>query len=406
MKMMRALVVLGLLLAPIARAEGPGDVERAKESFKAGATAYGAGEYLAAIQAFDAAYALTPLPPIAFSLAQAHRRQYFAGHQRAHLDRAIALFRRYVDQVQSGGRRADALDALSQLEPLAAGKSSDGGPESEAARPTRLMIICEAPGARVALDDDGGVASPLIREVPPGPHHVAVSAPGFFPVEREVSAVVGELIPMTVALRERPSTLAVKAPREAELYVDGSFAGRGGPEVRLELPSGAHRLVVAEKGHRVSAQSLELERGTVSSVAVELQQTTQRRASNRLFIGGGLALGAGVVLGALAVRSEVQAKDFLARRQKQNVTASELNEYEEDQAARGRYRTAAVVALGASAAMLATAAFLHELDNPEAQELYRAARPADGARPPESAHLQVAPLFLAGGLGAVLQRGF
>ena len=68
---MRALrlALLLLALAPAAAgAQQPGDLERARESFKAGATAYGAGEYLAAIQAFDAAYALTPLPPIAIPL--------------------------------------------------------------------------------------------------------------------------------------------------------------------------------------------------------------------------------------------------------------------------------------------------------------------------------------------------
>jgi len=57
-------------------------VERAKASFKAGAAAYAAGEYLAAIQALDAAYSQTPIPAIAFSLAQAERKQYFVAHER------------------------------------------------------------------------------------------------------------------------------------------------------------------------------------------------------------------------------------------------------------------------------------------------------------------------------------
>ena len=90
-------------------AEPASDVERAKESFRAGATAYAAGDYLAAIQALDAAYQLTPLPAIAFSLGQAERRQYFVDHASDHLRRAISLFHRYVELSPTGSRRADAL---------------------------------------------------------------------------------------------------------------------------------------------------------------------------------------------------------------------------------------------------------------------------------------------------------
>jgi tetratricopeptide (TPR) repeat protein len=140
--------VVGLLHISATALAQSDEVERAKASFKAGATAYAAGEYLAAIQALDAAYALTPIPAIAFSLAQAERRQYFVAHEREHLERAVLLFRRYVEQVPTGGRRADALDALSQLEPLAAlppsGPATPTATDVDAIRRTRLMITSEA----------------------------------------------------------------------------------------------------------------------------------------------------------------------------------------------------------------------------------------------------------------------
>jgi tetratricopeptide (TPR) repeat protein len=401
--------LLLIALAPaMAGAQQPGDLERAKESFKAGATAYAAGEYLAAIQAFEAAYALTPLPPIAFSLAQAERRQYFASHERGHLDRAIALFRRYVQQVQTGGRRADALDALSQLEPLAGNKAGDGAAEVEAARPTRLLLTCEAPGAELSLDGGPAAPSPLIREVPPGPHQIAATAPGFFPVTREVTAVAGELIPSALSLRERPSLLSVTAPRDAELYVDGTLAGRGGQAVHLELASGPHRMVVARKGHRVWSQALELERGESRAVSVALETTGQRRASNRLFVAGAVSAAAGAVLGGLSLAAESRAKDFLHKRATGNVTAEELHGYEGDVTARNRFRTASVVALGASLGLVATALFLRELDNPEAQDLYRAPRPPESLRPADTAHLRLnlAPVVLADGAGALVSGKF
>src|SRR4051794_3084418 len=105
----------GGLAGPMAsstpRAQSREDLDRAKASFQAGATAYAAGEYLAAIQALESAYALTPLPAIAFSLAQAERRQYFVAHEPPYLLRALELYRRYLDQVPTGGRRAAALHA-------------------------------------------------------------------------------------------------------------------------------------------------------------------------------------------------------------------------------------------------------------------------------------------------------
>ena len=91
---MRAASFLGFALCvaflpKAALADSPSELERAKDSFKAGATAYAAGDYLAAIQALDAAYQLTPLPAIAFSLGQAERRQYFVDHSRDHLDLSL-----------------------------------------------------------------------------------------------------------------------------------------------------------------------------------------------------------------------------------------------------------------------------------------------------------------------------
>jgi len=227
-------------------AQQPADLARAKESFNAGAMAYSMGEYAAAIQALDAAYAITPLPAIAFSLAQAERRQYFVDHNRDHLDRAILLFRKYLDQVPSGGRRADAVDALSQLEPLAAVPMTPAGPSSSTSsvRPTRLFITTEAPGAQVSVDGSAPSPAPWIHEVEPGQHRVEVSAEGFHPEERDVVAVAGELIPASVLLREKPSTVSVWSDSDAALYVDGTFVRRGGEGVLLEMPSGAHRLDV------------------------------------------------------------------------------------------------------------------------------------------------------------------
>jgi hypothetical protein len=350
--------------------------ERAEASFKAGAAAYAAGEYLAAIQALDAAYALTPLPAIAFSLAQAERRHYFVAHELSHLERALTLFRSYVTQVQSGGRRADALDALSQLEPLAALANAHGlaaADKTEAAtQPTRLMITCEAEGARIALDGAEAGPSPLIREVEPGKHVAVVEAEGFFPARRELIALRGALILGEVALSAQPSTLSVEAPADADVYVDGSFVGQGA--VRVQQSAGEHRLAVSAKGARVIYQTVMLERGRTHVSHVTLARTTQRKAAIGLFIAGGLVLAAGVVVGGLAIHYEDEAQAFLHERARGNVSARQLANYHENVDSRDLHRKLGGAGVGGAATLFVAALLMRELDRPSAQDIQRDAR--------------------------------
>ena len=418
--MKRSLIALLVcaLSVPVAAlgADGQTDLDRAKESFKAGATAYAAGDYLAAIQALDAAHQLTPLPAIAFSLAQAHRRQYFVDHEREHLERSIALFRQYIELSPTGSRRADALDALSQLEPLAATqpKAPVAGvaPSNvEAVRRTRVLITTEAPGARLVLDGGPAVASPLIHEVEPGKHHVRVEAPGFFPTERDVTAIPGELTAVPIGLRERPSTLGIWTPRDADVYIDGAFVSAGGDGLMVQLSSGKHRLAVAKKGHQVALREVTLQRGKAQNIRVELEQTPQRITSEVLFMAGGASLGASLVFSSFAIRAEGSAENFLGQREYRNVSSAELTSYKNSILDRDRFQLAAGVSLLASAGFFITGLFLHELDQPNPQLLYRTA-PRPGAElPPRApavpkAQLQLVPTFSANGAGAMLGGTF
>lgn len=393
---MRAALVLALwLVAAGGAAQSEAELARAKASFKAGAAAYGAADYAAAIQALEAAYAITPLPAIAFSLAQAERRQFFATHEQSHLERAIALFTRYVEQVESGGRRADALEALAQLEPLAVGAhAAPSIRRSEAVR-TRLMITAEAPGAQLSIDDEAPDASPLIREVTPGRHRVTAAGPGFFPAEREVTAVEGELILIELSLHERPGILALTIPAEAKVYVDGRLVHRGHPEARLELPSGPHDLVVAQAGRRSFSESVSLTRGAITELRITLALTRQRKAARGLFAVGGAALVSGIVLGGLALRREHQAEDFLRTHATSNVDADALAAYADDVRARDRLRTASIVATSTAAASLLTAVLLRELDRPDADTTER--RPVARA-------LRLTPAIGVGSVAVTLTR--
>ena len=403
-----AVVAFGIwtLVGP-AFAQTPSEIERAKQSFRAGAAAYAAGEYLTAIQALDAAYTLTPLPAIGFSLAQAERRQYFVSHEPAHLSRAILLFREYVNNVPQGGRRADALDALSQLEPLSLARERESSPapvEADAVRRTRVMILSETPGARLSLDGGPAAGSPLIREVSPGQHRVTAEAKGFFPSEHQVTALDGELVVLPVRLLEQPSRLSLSTRESAEVYIDGTFASQGGARLSLELPSGTHRVVVAEKGYRVAERTLELDPGETRALPMQLERTRQRKAALTLFITGGAALGATVLLSALAIRAENDAETYLGRRSQGNLSPAELDDYHDAVELRDRFRLATYVTLASAGGLFVTGLFLHELDRPDPKVVFK--KPTPGEREAPSARLRVAPIVGSHALGALVRQRF
>jgi len=165
---MRALARAALLLALAApRLAFADDVARAKTLFLAGAAAYERHDYVGAIEAFEGAQKLAPRPAIVFSLAQAHRRQFYADGNTDHQRAAIDLFREYIKDVPSGGRHEDAMRALQELGALA--------PQAASVVARVSINSSGTPGARVSLDGADPVAAPLIGPVKAGPHRAVIS---------------------------------------------------------------------------------------------------------------------------------------------------------------------------------------------------------------------------------------
>jgi tetratricopeptide (TPR) repeat protein len=387
-------------------AQTPAELERAKASFKAGANAYAAGDYLAAIQALEDAYDLTPLPAIAFSLAQAERKQYGVKKQREHLERALQLFRRYLQQEPNGARRGDAQLAIADLQPQLGGAPSAETASKAQARPTRLMIVSETPGARISLDGGPVSGSPLIREVAPGKHRAHVEARGYVSVEREVTAVAGELLSNEVRLNESPTSLYVWAPFGADIYVDGVYYAQGGGPTTIALPSGRHQLAVTQVGRRVVLRDIQLERGRTHTEYVTLEPTMQRSLSELLFIGGGAAVGASLILSAFAVRSQNNAEAILSASHHRRIENAERIAYNASLVERNRYRTAAGIGVAGSLGLFITGLFLHELDRPSLPVgLRRESEPSRQATL-ASPRLVFSPVAPSSDVGASLQLHF
>lgn len=390
-----------------AAAQDQSDLERAKASFKAGANAYAAGDYLAAIQGLEAAYAITPLPAIAFSLAQAERKQYAVAHERGHLERALKLYRLYLEQEPDGARRNDARLAIAELAPQLSSAAPARGAAEPPARPTRLMIVSDTPGARIALDGSAPSASPLIREVAPGKHRAHVEAPGYYGAERDVTALSGELILSEMRLSERPATLFVWAPPGASIYVDGAYTGQGGELASIVLAVGEHQLTVAQKGRRVVRRDVQLKHGQSHTEYVTLEPTTQRRLSEYLFIASGAGLGASMVLSAFAVRAENGAENFLGQlKHREIVRTPELVAYHARIVERTRYRTAAAIGAASSVGFLITGLFLHELDSPSLAVGPGRAASDEGGSAALERRFDFSPVTATGDLGASFQLRF
>ena len=86
---------------------------------RAGVAAYRAGDYPAAVAAFEEAYRLGRQPDSLFALAQAYRKVYVDDHDPGILLRTVELYRLYLAQAPDGRQAASVRELLSNLDPLA-----------------------------------------------------------------------------------------------------------------------------------------------------------------------------------------------------------------------------------------------------------------------------------------------
>ena len=402
---------LALAAAPVAAQDA---TAQAKVLFNVGAQAYEAAQFPAAIQAFTEAYRLSPRPGILFSMAQAHRKQYFVDQQGAHVREALKLYREYIAKVEVGGRRADAVQAIADLEPILAKigavEASQAPAAVERRAPTRLMVSAQTREATISLDGKSPVPAPLAAEVEPGKHTVHVAAPGYFPEEREVEAAEGGIVAIDVPMREEPGLLSVSAPDGAGLSIDGRSVATTPLQRPIEVTAGAHFVAVTKRGYRPFSEDLEIGRGEARTLAAPLEVTGQRLVAYGLVGLAAAGLVTGGTLAAVAFSKQSQAQTLDDRRTKQGgLSAADLAQYEGDVSARNGFRTAAGATLAGAAVVGVAAVFLAVFDQPGAVGGGRRDdRPKPTAPPPRERPMEMsaAPLWGPGFYGASLAGRF
>jgi tetratricopeptide (TPR) repeat protein len=157
---MRSLIALVLLCATAAAAEP--DVEaQARAHFRAATTAHERGDYARAIDEYQAAYALLPLPELLFNLGQVTR---------LHGDIAAAAdyYRRYLAQQPTGAGADEARNHLREVEAILhpAPPPAPPPPTRPAARPARRWlwpVVAGSLGVAVGLGVGLGVGFGVSR---------------------------------------------------------------------------------------------------------------------------------------------------------------------------------------------------------------------------------------------------
>lgn len=371
-----------------ARPEGSDDEHQARAFFEIGAQAYEQGRYEAAIEAFRNAYQREPRSGLIFSIAQAHRRAFFASGGTAQLAKAIEQYRAYLASRSVLHRKRDAELALERLVPLL-NDASRADVDADAVEVSRLMVSTTTPGAVVQIDGGEAVTTlPYVATVTSGTHEVTLSAPGHSSQTRRVLVPASASFALAVDLQPLPGSLSLSGLDGSEVWLDGRLVA-GLPMSRLAVSAGAHQLVVRKPGRRSYDRPLQVTPGSTTHIDVVLDSTGQRDLSLAFFGGSGACLLGTGVFALLSLRQQSVARDWADTRNERALLASEHAAYEAAVRRRNQYRTAALGSGLAGAALGVVGALLFGLDTPP---LPNAAGPAE-RRMDEGPALEALPEF-------------
>jgi len=381
----RLSLVLVLALTATAAAER----KTAEKYFRAGAKAYAAQNFVAAAANFDEAYKSEAMPEIAFSAAQAYRRLYRIEPKPEHVKRAIELYRAYLEKVKTGGRVGDAADNLAEMERELDKLGASGvrvGVTSTIAR-TRL-------GISVTLADQSTAESSVLQEIgdatgettrgltatldgkPVEPfalvavdakeHFVAVSADGYFPVEKKAFAVEGQSALVEIELKPRPAVVKVTTEDSARISIDGRPIATT-PAPPLEVPAGKHLLAIMRNGREPFSREITVTRGQQLTLTAPLEKTARRRAVPWVLGGAGLLAAGAITTSILASIKDGNASDLRDGIDTGNRPPSDGDRYDAEVRARDRYVTTTWVLGGAAVTAGTVGVLLLLFDSPSAE---------------------------------------
>jgi hypothetical protein len=405
-----AIAILAASSLASAKEPTPDEVDRARTFFNAGAQAYSAARYSDAVRSFEQAYELAPRPQLLFSLAQAERKEYFAGNDATYLRRAIQHYKAYLEQVPSGGRRSEATEAKADLDArLARDPQAQASATTQVEkRKARVTVISATAGAQASLDGGPPQELPFFGDLEPGKHRVRIFAEGYVDAEREVSGDKPVDQPVDVALSERPSIMTVVLDTPADILVDGRIVATAPVSRPIAIPPGPHVLSVAANGKKPLSQEVVLPRGKPFRFEPKLEASGQRVVAVSMLGVGAVSVVTGVVFGIFSLGQESRAKNIAADRAEGNIDADELASYNRAVDRRDAFRNVSIVTLSAGGVLAAGGLLLYAFDRPAISVLPpRSVEPTPAPRTPnQPTDLTASPMLGPGLWGASMSARF
>ena len=367
-----ALAIAATSTTAFAKDPTPEEVERARTFFNAGAQAYAAARYGDAARSFLQAYEIAPRPQLAFSLAQAERKEYYANSDPAFLRRAIQHYKEYIDQTPSGGRRSEATEAkadletrLARLDPREAATATAAQPEAK--KRSRVTVYSPVTGAQASLDGGAAQVLPYFGELPPGRHKIRVFAEGYYDEERDVSGDQAGDQPLDLPLKEKPALVSIVLNRTADVYVDGRIVATTPLTRPIEVPPGPHVISIAALGKKRFSQDVTLPRGKPFKLEPVMETSGQRIGAYSLILVGAATMVTGATFAGVAFGQQGRANDILEERNAGNITSDRLDTYNRSIERRDDFRVVATAMWFGGAAIVVGVVLMWFIDKPAVQ---------------------------------------
>ncbi|MBL4633675.1 MAG: PEGA domain-containing protein [Kofleriaceae bacterium] len=344
--------------------------EEAKTIFRVGAKAFSSGQYLMAATAFEQAYKKAQIPTVAFSMAQAYRLQYAIDGDPRWLKRSVELYRIYLSQQKSGGRRTDAAANLAELAPVLSALEAKSRIEAvEIKKQTMMMVSSQVEGAMVSIGGGELQSMPLGKELKPGRYEVIVEAEGYFTFKEDREVFAGQFRAVEVSLKAKPGSISVRAESSASVSVDGRLYGVTPLARPIEVPAGTHLITVSKKGRIGYSREFSVERGGNLDLSAPLKMSGQRKGALWTMGASGAILLAAGGYGVAAFLADNDASDFLsAAKASGGLTPSQQSEYNSARTRRDDRRTTSFALLGVGAVVATTGALLYFMESPQVEQ--------------------------------------
>jgi hypothetical protein len=197
---MRPVIVAVAVLFSTSVATANGESDRL---FEEGVAAFEGGEYAAALDAFEAAYALAPAPDVLLNIGMCQR---LVGRPAD----AVNSLRRYLSAMGTEVSAEESASIQQQVDELI---------------PTlgQVALVVSEPGTRLFIDGQPLGIAPLgwTVAVQPGEHQVEARADGFEPSVESVRVAAGQTVTLTLALPRLTESVTPAPGSPAEGTTDG-----------------------------------------------------------------------------------------------------------------------------------------------------------------------------------------